>query len=58
MIPPAPLRLTVLGSGSVGLAVAATFAQSGQAVTLLARGAAVPDVQPRGAATLSAGQPG
>ncbi len=33
-----PLRITVLGSGSVGLAVAASFAQAGQQVTLLARG--------------------
>jgi len=36
-----PLRFTVLGSGSVGLAVAASLAQAGQAVTLLARGGAV-----------------
>jgi enoyl-[acyl-carrier-protein] reductase (NADH) len=36
------LSLTVLGSGSVGLAVAASYAQAGQSVTLLARGAAVP----------------
>jgi len=36
-----PLRITVLGSGSVGLAVAASFAQAGQQVTLLARGSAV-----------------
>jgi 2-dehydropantoate 2-reductase len=36
-----PLRLTVLGSGSVGLAVAASCAQAGQQVTLLARGPAV-----------------
>lgn len=33
-----PLHITVLGSGSVGLAVAASFAQAGQQVTLLARG--------------------
>jgi len=33
--------LTVLGSGSVGLAVAASLAQAGQRVTLLARGTAV-----------------
>lgn len=31
-------RLTVLGTGSVGLGVAAAFAQSGHAVTLLTRG--------------------
>ena len=37
-----PLRLTVLGSGSVGLAIAASYAQAGQSVTLLARGAALP----------------
>lgn len=36
-----PLRITVLGSGSVGLAVAASFARAGQQVTLLARGGAV-----------------
>ena len=36
-----PLRMTVLGSGSVGLAVAASFARAGQSVTLLARGTAV-----------------
>ncbi len=41
MTGPAPLRLTVLGSGSVGLAVAASFAQAGQSVTLMARGPAV-----------------
>lgn len=34
-------RLTVLGSGSVGLAIAASFAQAGLDVTLLARGSAV-----------------
>lgn len=28
-----PLRMTVLGSGSVGLAVAASFAQAGQSVS-------------------------
>lgn len=37
-----PLRIAVLGSGSVGLAIAASFAQAGQSVTLLARGSAVP----------------
>ncbi len=31
------LRITVLGSGSVGLAVAATFAHAGLDVTVLAR---------------------
>lgn len=36
-----PLRLTVLGSGSVGLAVAASYAHAGQQVTLLARGASL-----------------
>lgn len=36
-----PLRMTVLGGGSVGLAFAASFARSAQAVTLLARGPAV-----------------
>lgn len=35
------LRITVLGSGSVGLAVAASYAKAGQGVTLLARGSAV-----------------
>lgn len=35
-----PLRVTVLGMGSVGLAVAASYAQAGEAVTLLARGPA------------------
>ena len=37
-----PLRMTVLGSGSVGLAIAASYAQAGQGVTLLARGSEVP----------------
>lgn len=45
---PAHLHLTVLGSGSVGLAVAASFAQAGQRVTLLARGAAQPLLRERG----------
>jgi 2-dehydropantoate 2-reductase len=36
------LRISVLGSGSVGLAIAATYAQAGQNVTLLTRGAALP----------------
>ena len=43
-----PLRLTVLGSGSVGLAFAASYAQAGQQVTLLARGAAVPQFRQQG----------
>lgn len=42
------LRISVLGSGSVGLAVAATYAQAGQHVTLLARGAAVPELRRSG----------
>jgi 2-dehydropantoate 2-reductase len=36
-----PLRITVLGGGSVGLAVAATYARAGAEVTLLTRGTAV-----------------
>lgn len=43
-----PLRLTVLGSGSVGLAIAASYAQAGQQVTLLARGASVDELRQRG----------
>lgn len=43
-----PLRMTVLGSGSVGLAVAASYAQAGQDVTLLARGSAVPLLRQEG----------
>lgn len=43
-----PLRITVLGSGSVGLAVAASLAQSGQQITLLARGSAVPLLREHG----------
>lgn len=35
------LRIAVLGSGSVGLAIAATYAHAGQDVAVLARGAAV-----------------
>lgn len=31
------LRMTVLGSGSVGLAIAASYARAGQVVTVLAR---------------------
>lgn len=43
-----PLRMTVLGSGSVGLAIAASYAQAGQGVTLLARGSAVPLLRQNG----------
>lgn len=43
-----PLRMTVLGSGSVGLAIAASCAQAGQSVTLLARGSAVPLLREHG----------
>ena len=43
-----PLRLTVLGSGSVGLAVVVIFAQAGADVTLLARGGAVPVLRQQG----------
>lgn len=43
-----PLRTTVLGSGSVGLAIAASYAVAGQRVTLLARGAAVPLLRENG----------
>ncbi len=42
------MRLTVLGSGSVGLAVAASLVQAGQQVTLLARGSAVPLLREHG----------
>jgi 2-dehydropantoate 2-reductase len=42
------LRMTVLGSGSVGLAIAATYVQAGQDVTLLARGAAVSELRRNG----------
>jgi 2-dehydropantoate 2-reductase len=38
----------VLGSGSVGLAVAASYARAGQRVTLLARGPAVPQLRSEG----------
>ena len=44
----APLRITVLGSGSVGLAVAASYAHAGQRVTLLARGSTVPQLRSEG----------
>lgn len=40
--------MSVLGSGSVGLAVAATYARAGQEVTLLARGAALPELRRKG----------
>jgi len=43
-----PLQLSVLGSGSVGLAAAASFAKAGQSVTLLARGASVPLLREQG----------
>jgi 2-dehydropantoate 2-reductase len=43
-----PLRITVLGSGSVGLAVAASYAHAGQRVSLLARGKAVPQLRSEG----------
>lgn len=42
------LRITVLGSGSVGLAVAATFARAGIDVTVLARGATVQQLRQNG----------
>ena len=48
MTPAAPLRITVLGSGSVGLAVAASCAHAGQRVTLLARGSTVPQLRSEG----------
>lgn len=42
------LGITVLGSGSVGLAIAATFAHAGVDVTLLARGSAVHQLRQNG----------
>ena len=42
------LRMSILGSGSVGLAIAATYVQAGQNVTLLARGAAVHELRRNG----------
>ena len=42
------LRITVLGSGSVGLAIAATYACAGADVTVLARGAAVQQLRESG----------
>jgi 2-dehydropantoate 2-reductase len=46
--PTSPLRITVLGSGAVGLAVAASFAHAGQRVTLLARGSSVAQLRGEG----------
>jgi 2-dehydropantoate 2-reductase len=43
-----PLRITVLGGGSVGLAVAATYARAGAEVTLLTRGAPVQSLREAG----------
>lgn len=40
--------MTVLGSGSVGLAVAGSYAKAGQQVTLLARGPGVPALRKEG----------
>lgn len=48
MTPAAPLRITVLGSGSVGLAIAASCAHAGQRVTLLARGSTAPQLRSEG----------
>jgi len=42
------LRISVLGSGSVGLAIAATYVEAGQNVTLLARGSALPELKRSG----------
>ena len=42
------LRISVLGSGSVGLAIAATDVRAGQHVPLLARGAALPELRRNG----------
>jgi 2-dehydropantoate 2-reductase len=42
------LRITVLGSGSVGLALAATYARADVDVTVLARGLAVQQLQQSG----------
>jgi 2-dehydropantoate 2-reductase len=42
------LRVTILGSGSVGLAVAATFAAAGVGVTVLARGPVVAQLRETG----------
>lgn len=46
--PAAPLRITVLGSGSVGLAIAASYAHAGQRVALLARGSTVAQLRSEG----------
>ena len=46
--PAAPLRISVLGSGSVGLAIAASYARAGQRVALLARGSTVPQLRTEG----------
>jgi 2-dehydropantoate 2-reductase len=46
--PAAPLRISVLGSGSVGLAIAASYARAGQRVALLARGSTVPQLRSEG----------
>jgi 2-dehydropantoate 2-reductase len=43
-----PLRITLLGVGSVGLAMAATYARAGANVTLLARGAAMVGLRENG----------
>lgn len=43
-----PSRTTVMGSGSVGLALAASFAEAGQSVTLPARGSALPLLREHG----------
>lgn len=43
-----PLRISVLGSGSVGLAFAASHALAGQQVTLLARGDALAQLRGQG----------
>ncbi len=43
-----PLRITVLGSGSVGLAVAASFARAAADVTMLARGPTVQQLRQEG----------
>jgi 2-dehydropantoate 2-reductase len=46
--PAAPLRISVLGSGSVGLAIAASYARAGQRIALLARGSTVPQLRSEG----------
>jgi ketopantoate reductase len=47
------LRITVLGSGSVGLALAATYARSDIDVTVLARGLAVQQLRQSGITVIS-----